>query len=529
MPLPTGDIQWPPPACRAANRLYDKAGAWYSGDPDRLQAVYAPAGGAPGLDLKDYGRPSQYRGGIVGRVARWFWGSPTPRNQLRDTRLHVPIAGDIAATSADLLFSEPPALVVDDGTTQDRLDELMIEAGVYATLLEGAELAAAYGDVYLRVTWDPSLADHPLPDALPGDVAVPEFQSGILRAVTFWRVVHEEHGQVWRHLERHEPGRILHGLYKGTEDRLGRPMPLQEMPDTEPFAAQVNADGAILTETKVLTAQHIPNMRPNRLLRGSPLGRSDFSPGVMRMMDALDETYSSWMRDIRLAKARLIVPDSYLDTQGRGQGATFDLDREVYEAVRNMGDDAGRLDISAHQFAIRVAEHSGTAQDLTARIVRGAGYSMQTFGETGDVAATATEVVARERRSYTTRSRKITYFRPGLGRFIEAYLAIDAAFFRSGVTPQRPTIDWPDGVAVDPKALAETLEVLNRAEAASTEVRVRMLHPDWDDPEIAAEVQRIMDEKSLGEVQDPDAFRGLRPGETDDPADMPDEDAPDEV
>ncbi|TYR37667.1 hypothetical protein, partial [Streptomyces parvus] len=394
------------------------------------------------------------------------------------------------------------------------MDELLTEGGVYAVLLEAAELAAAYGDVFLRVSWNTGISDYPIADALPGDVAVPEWQAGILRAVTFWKIVHEEHGRVWRYLERHEPGRVLHGLYEGTGERLGQARPLADNPETEPFAALVDAEGAIPTGYAGLTAQHIPNVRPNRLLRGSPLGRSDFSPAAMRLMDSLDETYSAWMRDIRVGKARLVVPRGYLQNLGRGQGAAFDPDQEVYEALDVLNEDGGRMDISAHQFAIRVAEHSGTAQDLTAQIVRGCGYSTQTFGEAGDVAATATEVVARERRSYTTRGRKITYARPGLGRFAEALLAVDAAVYKTRVTAQRPAIEWPDGVAVDPKSLAETLDLINRAEAASTEVRVRMLHPDWDEPQIMAEVEAIR--ADAGGMTDPiermtDAIRTAEP------------------
>lgn len=512
MALPDDNPVWPPPATHKPNQLYRSAGAWYSGDPDQLTALYR-GGGAPGLDPKGYDRPSQHAGGIVGRVARWFWGSPPPRNALRDSRLHVPIAGDIAATSADLLMSEPPEFTLSDQTTQERLEYLLTDGGVYATLLEAAELASAYGDVYLRVRWDDTLADHPLPDALPGDVAVPEFRSGILAAVTFWRVVHEDDGQVWRHLERHEPGRILHGLYQGTDERLGRPVPLPEHPETAPFAPMVTDEGAIPTGTDLLTAQHIPNVLPNRLLRGSPLGRSDFSPAVQRLMDSLDETYSSWMRDVRLAKGRLIVPKEYLEVHGRGQGATFDPDREVYEGLNIPSRPEGGMEMTAQQFDIRVAEHAATAQDLVAQIVRGAGYSTQTFGENGNVAMTATEVVARERRSYTTRARKITYFRPGLSRFIAALLAVDMQQFASGVTPERPVIEWPDGVAVDPKGLAETLDLLARAEAASIDARVRMLHPDWDDTQVAAEVARIRDEN--GSSVDPDTFTGLDEGDPD--------------
>lgn len=516
MPLPTSNIPWPPPAARAANDLYEKCGAWYSGDPDRLTALYGNASPFDGLDRKNYDRPGQHSGGLVGKVSRFFWGSPTPRGQARDNRLHIPLAGDIAATSADLLLSEPPAFVFEDDTTQARMDTLLSDGGLYATLLEAAELASAYGDAYLRVTWNTTLADHPLVDALPGDVAVPEFQSGILRAVTFWKIVHEDRGEVWRHLERHEPGRVLHGLYKGDGDKLGRPMPLQDNPETEEFATQADANGAILTGARGLTAEHIPNMKPHRLIRGSALGRSDYSPAVMRMMDSLDETYSSWMRDIRLAKARLIVPAEYLQNHGPGRGASFDPDRELYEAVQTMGDEGGRLDIVAQQFAIRVQEHSETATDLTARIVRGAGYSVQTFGEHGDVAATATEVIARERRSYTTRSRKIVYVDPPLGRFTRTLLEIDARVYKSGVQPDRPGLEWPDGVAIDPKAAAETIELLARAEAISIETKVKMLHPGWEDAEVMAEVEKI---RKDGGMADPEADLNakIRAGDSVDP------------
>ena len=69
--------------------------------------------------------------------------------------------------------------------------------------------------------WDHDVADHPLLDVVHADAAVPEFRWGILTAVTFWRVVSEDNSQVVRHLERHEPGVIFHGLYRGSKDKLG--------------------------------------------------------------------------------------------------------------------------------------------------------------------------------------------------------------------------------------------------------------------------------------------------------------------
>lgn len=506
MPLPDRDQQWPPTHCHAAQRLYDTWGAWYSGDTDRLAAVYGATSGF-GMDLKGLDRPAQYRGGLVGKVARWFWGTPVSAGQLRDAKVHIPIAADIAETSADLLFGEPPQITVDDGATQDRLAELIDELALPSYLLESAEVVAAYGGGYLRVSWDTDLADHPLVDTVPADAAAPEWWHGRLAAVTFWRVLHVESEQVWRHLERHEPGRVFHGLYRGTTDRLGRAMPLPDHPDTAPFAEMVDDEGGFATGVDGLLVVYVPNMRPHRVLRGSPLGRSDYQ-GVEPVMDALDEAWTSWMRDLRLAKARIVVPDAYLQSQGRGRGAYFDAEQEVYSSLSMLPKpDASGSMITQVQFNIRVAEHQQTTQELVEQIVRGAGYSAQTFGEQGEVAMTATEAIGRERRSFTTRARKINYWRPALRTLVEILLQVDRVVFESKIQPGRPDVEWPDGVADNPESTARTLQMLQIAQAASVETRVRMLHPDWDSDAVENEVARIAVEFGVGVVADPETFR----------------------
>lgn len=508
MPLPSGGV-WPPPTLATVQNKLAEWSAWYSGDPEALSAVY---GGQRTRDTTGLFAPE--RGGwraAVGRtLERWFWGtrptSPQPR-----TKLHVPLASDIAVTSANLLFGEMVSITSQDTGTQQRLDELVDASGLHSTLLEAAELCAALGGVYLRVCWDADLAPHPWLSPVHADAAVPEWRMGRLVAVTFWRIVAESDRTVLRHLERHEPGLIEHGLYEGDHNELGRRIPLTEHEATAHLAGVVNAQSAIETRVPLLTAAYVPNMRPNRIWRSVPaaacLGRSDLQ-GIEPMLDGLDEVYSSWRRDIRLAKARLIVPRAYLHTHGRGNGASFDLEQELYEPLDILGDGT-RMEISAQQFAIRVEEHQRSAADWMEQAVRGAGYSVQSFGQTGDTAMTATEVVARERRSYATRGRKIGYWRQGLGDALAALLAIDNVVFGTGVVPSRPRIEWPDGVATDPKALAETLNMLRQAEAASTETLVRMFHPDWDDVAVAEEVERITKERGTAV---PDPFT-LTPGD----------------
>jgi A118 family predicted phage portal protein len=500
MPLPSNNPDWPPKELAEAMGLYEKWDAWWSGNTSKLARVYANSVGYandPPLD-----RGQERRGSGLGRLlTRMFWGVPPSPGALRSAKLHVPLAADISGVSADLLFGEPPTFNAPQGkdaaagseATQDRLDTMLADGGLPATLLEAADVCAAFGGVYLRIGWDQAVADHVLIDAIPPDAAVPTFRSGRLVSVIFWKELPALPGdaRTWRHLEMHEPGSISHALYAtGDSARLGTGIDLSAHPATEQFAALVGAGGKVATGAKGLTAEYVPNMKPHRRLRGSQLGRSDYD-GIEPMMDALDEAWTSWMRDLRLGKGRLVVPDVYLHDLGAGKGTVFDAEQEIYQQVHALPGGEG-LAMQVVQFAIRVAEHQQTTEALTSQALRGAGYSVQTFGEGGDVVATATEVVARERRSYTTRTRKIDYWRPVLRRLLYTALQVDVSIFHTkGVVPEPPHIEWPDGVAVDPQAQATTLQLLAAAEAVSTRTKVEMLHPDWKPEQVDEEVKAI--------------------------------------
>ncbi|MEV0660137.1 phage portal protein [Actinomadura luteofluorescens] len=518
MPLPDGGGAWPPQNLDLVTARLDVWSTWYSGDPDRLSFLYG------GSLAGDPGRPIGYpdpatRGlrGWLGRLAsRWFWGVQTPDNEKR-TKLHLPLAGDIAAASADLLFSEPPTLKAADGdeSTQQALDDL-IEDGLHADLLEAAEVCAGLGGVYLRNCWDDGdnpIRDRPWISAVHADCAVPTWRYGRLIAVTFWQVVHRDGNDVWRHLERHEQGVILHGLYKGGERDLGRKVPL-----TAHEATAGLRDAVPTGLTKGLTAGYVPNMRPARVWRdvpeGAHLGRADFA-GLEGPMDALDEVYSALMRDIRLAKGRLLIPETMLQSQGKGQGATFDSEAEFLYPVNSLmsPNPQGGLPIMAQQFQIRVDEHLRSAQSLQDQIVRSAGYSAQTFGavagDGGQVAQTATEVDSRTRRSDITRDRKITYWKPELVERIRVHLELCKEFFGDSVEPERPKVVFGERASETPAQLAQTAQLWLAAEAASTETRVRLIHPDWDDPQIEEEVARIREESAPAELTVPDPEAGM--------------------
>ncbi|MBT2449471.1 phage portal protein [Streptomyces sp. ISL-43] len=456
--------------------------AWYSGDKARLRRVYATEGLGYGTSERD----------SAGRPWR-FWERPRPMGR-RDNRLHVPLAADIAAKSAALLFAEPPTVSFETTETQDRWEEISDAGGFDATLREGAEVASALGGTALRVTWDIDLAQRPLMTAVHADGVIPDWRYGVLTGITLWREVLREGNRVLRHLERHEPGKVLHALFEGTATNLGMRVPLTEHPDTEAIAASLNADGeTITTGVKGLTCCYIPNMRPNRKYRGSMLGRSDWQDdGIRDLFMSLDETYTSWMRDIRLAKARLVVPAGYLNSEGLGKGVSFDDDKEVWSPISASPTSGEGLTMV--QFAIRVTEHEQSWRALSRKAVESAGYSAQSFGLGDSTAITATEVVSQERSSLLTKGQKGGYWIPELASFIETVLQLDKALGFSSVTPERPHIELADSVSEDPKTVAETIELLARGTAVSTEMKVRIRNPDWDDTAVKEETDRILKE-----------------------------------
>ena len=508
MALPATNTAWPPRPLTPILAAYNEYGAWWAGDTDQLKNIYSAGTHARyGFDTTAARRGT----GLMGAAAKFrrlFWGRmATADDTTARGALHVPIAATLATASADLLYSNPPRFTAEDDSHAGTLDRLenYIEDGLHGALLEGAELGAAYSGRYHVVTHVPGLNEgRPFLDTHDPSRVFPEFSWGHLVAANIVNEIERNGGQVLRHVERHELspdgyGIVLHGLYQGTTDNLGRLIPLIEHPATAPLAEHVNSDGQTTgTPTLGLNIGYIPNMTPQRLWRHIPegrhLGRSDFEP-VIPLMDALDEAWTSWMRDLRLGKARILASRDMLD------GVGLDLEREVFTPLENVlpnrNDTA--LPISQVQFDIRVQEHERTVAAIVEQIVRDAGYSPSTYGEhSGDADITATEVKAREKRTLTTRAKKIRLEKPVLTRLVRKMLLIDQqANPGAGLQPDTVFgLEFEDTVHESMNERAATASLLKTASAASLQTRVEYVHPDWTAEQVEQEAARIRDDEN---------------------------------
>lgn len=515
---------WPPAPYEHVMAACAERQVWWEGDPDKLAAFY---GGSQGDVVRSKNVTTRAR-----KAWASFWGKQQTTGE-RPTRVHAPIAADIARIAAATLFADPPQILapateqveqpepeaptvdpltgvaivpepaepitktVRDQALQDAIDALSNNPRTHAGYLEAAETASMLMGAYGRVVWDrEQFEDGPWIDWVDADRAIPEFVWDRLVAVTFWtELASDSPNVVFRHLQRYEKGREYHSLHQGTRDNLGRTIDLGAHPATAAIAAREGlTENGFEVPTDFRHFMYAPNMGSNPAWRNDdalrPLGRADLDTQVMRLMDEADKVWSSWMRDLDLGKARVFISRQLLSNGRSGDGASWDIDQSIYSPVGdfiNKGELSSVMD--AQQFSIRVEEHAATYEGLLRLIIARCGYSPLTFGLSDEVAQTATETDAKTRDTHTTRRAKILHWSE-LDELHTAMLQINAAVFGGPAVSEKLELKWPASKE-SPRVLAETANLLRQAQAASTKTLVELWHPDWDDEQVTAEVDLI--------------------------------------
>lgn len=494
MAFPKPHTAWPMTEWEPVRNMVNEAAMWWEGDVSQLSSRY-------------HGKykPSQYAGGVVGTMSRWFWGNP---DQKQDRRVHMPLAADIAATSATLLFDRPPRFTHPDEQVQDHLDDLLNPDEFPAQLLIAAESCAALGGVGWRVMWDTDVSDHPWIDWVDADNVWPTFAYGKLQSVMFCEELAPRNNHTYRLFTEHSRGRINYRLMEGKPNDVGRIVPLNDHPATEALATQVDQESGQDTGSDILTAGYIPNARPVVGFRKHGqlrhIGRPDLTADLFPMFDALDEVWTEIRAEIRLSRKKIIVPDWMLESHGLGGGQSFDNDREVFSPVRGRPD--GNQGIEVYAPTLRVQDMLDTATAWTDKIIQRANYSPASFGLDTATSGnpTAREIEARYDASMKTWSAKSAYWRSGLKAAATALMLRDRIMHGAALDVEAPRIEMDRPVQETAQDRATTIQALDAARSASIETKVAMQWPEWDADMQAQEVERIKAEQ-VGEF-DPQLF-----------------------
>lgn len=457
-------------------REYDRNAAWYSGDPKRLPRATVGFGKHP------------------------FWNSD------EEIKIHVPIAADLSALSAGMIFADSPVFTCDDERTQERADEIMQLADFYSVCLQAAELASAFGGVFLKWTWN--IEDgFPRLTAVPANAGLPYWQGGKVNRIKLWTIVRkDDHGTVYRLQEEYTPdGHIRSKLMRGDANNLGTEAPMDSIEETQ----GINPDAYCGAD--VMLAYYVPNILPNRAAPHLRFGRSDYE-GLHGLFDALDEAYSAIQRETRLTKTMVVVPMEYLRKREdirHAYNSSFNTDTKETQWVFSNGKGAFvALDIDTTENSspitvinpeIHAESRIAQVDDIIRRILSMAGYAPQSAGmDIEGRAESGTALNVRERKSLRTSEVKKTFWWHAINEIIRAMLHLDKAVFKSGVNADIDfSIELPGNSQPDVAQLAEVIEQLERAGAVSTETKVAMLHPDWDEDQREEEIARIKEESGL--------------------------------
>jgi hypothetical protein len=517
MALPADKTEWPPSELKPVYDQMSVYDAWLRGNP-------AEIGTSLSERITHLHNGVSYSGGLVGKIAPAFWGRPVEGGTKNVTRLHLPIAADLAGLSSDQLFAEPPTFRIAGEEEQipdaqaDRLDTIANSEAAAMMMNESGEMGATLGGTYYVADWDTANGPgHVVVRAVDADMGVPEYLGGRLVAVTFW-TVYADDKFVWRHLVRHSVGMIEHALYKSDGSTIGHRRPLAEHPETRWLYALTGvgvASDDLSTVFQVpstrLHVAYAPNVRKSRRFRKqgvlSEFGRSDFE-GQLELFDALDETWSSLMRDLKQGAGHLFVNQALMQNNGPGMGASWDMRQEITTQLNSLPKVGSSPLLDQVQFKIRVDEHLAAAGAITKQIIRGAGWSLSTYDEYAGGgsggARTATEITDLRRRSETTRDKKKRYQGQALSYINSVAMEMDAAIFpgKGGEVGLPIQSEFPAVSQVDPEAEARTIALLDGARSISTLMKVSRANPGRDDDWINGEVDRILEGEAIDDGAD---------------------------
>lgn len=465
-------MKWPPDPHKARIEAITRNRAWWSGEKLKENS-----------GTSFWAEPER-----KGRRVVW-----TPAGE-RTHRIHVPVAADLAQTSSDMLFGGDLD-ILGPKELQGQIDD--IRPWFDDLLSDAADRASGLGEIYLRLGWADGEAKMSVIDP---DMVIPSWKWGRIYQVDVWHVLPDYQDREFRHVERYELGKITHLLFLKDKTDEWNSISLDAHPETAAFVETPEIELPAGMGDR-LAIKGVMNRRP----RKKRIGGAADTEGSEDVLAGIDEAITSLMRDVRLSKSRVIVDESMLQRSAEALGGvSFDTTAEIF-APLNIGGSAAKSTatngIEVIHFPIRVEAHLETARELTRKVVAAAGFAPESLiSDQSSLPEAAAARRLREAPSLRTTARKARRWKPVIAEAMSDLLIINAWLSEDGEDTQQegqqiqqPEIDVSLGSSISPD-ISELITTVGQAKVAgivSLKTSVQMLHPDWDDVQIDAEVEAI--------------------------------------
>lgn len=443
---------------------------------------------------------------VLKRLANWSQHTTdgTQRDYVVD-----PLGRVISRAHADFLFGEDPRFAHTDEKIQARIDKTVTENRLPAQLHRAVRVCVSEGEVWWKLHVNAEIvADTALIEFRSRLSVVPLMYGDRVIACAFVTERQRESvapsdddspssDKVWRHAEIHGHGVVLNVLYCGTDDRLGDPVDLSQVPacaDLDPKREH----GLPMIAGRVV----------NDIDDDPTLGESDLDQ-VRDELLAVNEALT-----IATENARLTGQDRIF-TAGRFMGAdgSFDSSLQVY-TVEQEGQTLGETDsrppivaIEKHYDAEPLWLH---LKKLVGTILTRVGLVPQFIGDDGVDGGNAESGIARRVKFLPTinaalgKAREWDYAVPHILDLMLALAAlpVDQGGLGQGpYTPEKPpTVVRGDVLPADEAEDVQTHVAAVAGEIESRETAIRRLNPDRDEKWIKAELDRISGDLALPEL-----------------------------
>lgn len=472
--------------------------------------------------------PVQWRAASATRdLAKWIAMHDNDREVLRqlakwkaDRAYKIDsLPSKISVAFSDFLYGEEPTILAANEENQERLDAIVEENAFTDGLRDAVDMCCAEGEVWWRIYTDPVQLPCPIIEWHSRTKVVPLWRGKVLLAAAFVSELERDREGVWRHVELHEEGSVQNLLYfspnetsmetdttVSTSQGIGQARPLTAHSATMELPDIWNHGLGMLVGRVV-----------NKLGRNPELGVSDYA-GVEDDIFDLNEAKTIDAENFRLAgKKRAVMPERFANADGNAEDADVYWAKEDWDEMD--GDDKGPFKIL--EYSYDGASSIARKDDLTGTILTRVGLARQFVDANSREGEAVSGTNLRTRLIPTTlaaggKARKWDPAAPDVlmrAQLVDNLPENNYGFGEAWTDPgDPPTVER---TSILPEGQEEKVERHARAVGAgleSVETAVREMHPEWDEDEINAEVDRIR--------------TGLLPPELDETSDEPTDDEP---
>lgn len=265
-----------------------------------------------------------------------------------------------------------------DDTAKTQILKDVLDDNNFNEIMKQSILTESWGKKFAwKINYDPTVTSYPILTMYNPLEYTSEYKYGRLQSITFINKL--ECGK-YELDEEYGKGYINYYLFQIKSDGTKIPCELSELDDT------IGLENVTLANNMILAGEKISS-------------KSDYD-GIVSEFDALDETWSQLMDEIRLGRSEIYVPENLLTKK------TFDKFRKNYPVLAPDMKENGKNEITHIQPDIRSDEYSNTISVLVNNILVNVGLSPFTIGIDDSVGANSSGDSLTKREATSLRTRE---------------------------------------------------------------------------------------------------------------------------